>query len=308
MHIMVIMHVESEGPGSLGTFLESAGARLQVVRLYQGDRLPEDTSELHAVISMGGPMNVYEEDKYPFLREETSFLHRMINADMPVLGICLGAQMIAKAAGARVTRSPKEEVGWGLVRLTDAGRSDVLFQGLPQTLEVLQWHGDMFHIPEHGDTVGGWHGLSAPGVSMPERVWATVSRGSHRRHPRLSGSRILLTSKESWTDTTQVKQALEMNAGKMYTNFVSLLRKIAGIAGATLADRARLRFTAATLPRRGWNTSSIRQTLPFMPRGNCCYGRGAQDVQDREIVRHPYRDLLDRIAEQSRMGMPRWRT
>ncbi len=222
MDILVIMHVDSEGPGSLGSFLTSAGVRLQVARLYQGERLPDDTSHLSAVISMGGPMNVYEEDKYPFLREETSFLHRVINADMPVLGICLGAQMIAKAAAARVTRSPKEEVGWGLIRLTDAGRSDVLFQGFPQTLEVLQWHGDMFHIPENG-------ALLADGTDCPHQAFRCRNAVGLQFHVEVTGDILA----EWFADSPdrqrildrydQVKQRLEMNAETMYTNFVRLL-------------------------------------------------------------------------------------
>jgi len=150
MKVLVIMHVESEGPGTLGAFFHSAGADIRTVRLYAGDTLPADPSDVDAIISMGGPMNVYEEDKYPFLREETSFLRLAIDAGKPVLGICLGAQMIAKALGAQVTKSPVKEVGWGTVTLADDGRRDALFHGLPGTLDVFQWHEDMFHIPQGG--------------------------------------------------------------------------------------------------------------------------------------------------------------
>lgn len=149
MKILVIMHVESEGPGSLGTFLRSEGIDVLTVRLYNGDRLP-DLSKCDAVVSMGGPMNVYEEDKYPFLKEEAIFLEQALHTDKPMLGICLGAQMIAKSAGARVTKSPKKEVGWGEVTLTATGQDDALFQGLPEKLDVLQWHEDMFLIPNGG--------------------------------------------------------------------------------------------------------------------------------------------------------------
>jgi GMP synthase-like glutamine amidotransferase len=144
------MHIESEGPGTLGAFFQSLDADIRKARLYAGDTLPADPDGIDAVISMGGPMNVYEEDKHPFLREETAFLKRAIDADKPVLGICLGAQMIAKALGAQVTKSPAKEVGWGKVTLSDEGRRDGLFRGLPDTLDALQWHEDMFHIPHGG--------------------------------------------------------------------------------------------------------------------------------------------------------------
>ncbi|MBI4962696.1 MAG: type 1 glutamine amidotransferase [Desulfomonile tiedjei] len=150
MKILVIMHVGSEGPGTLGTFFDSIGAEIYTARLYAGDKLPDGPDDVDAIVSMGGPMNVYEEEKYPFLRAETHFLKQAIDAGKPVLGICLGAQMIAKALGAQVTKSPVKEVGWGKIALSDAGREDALFRGLPGTLDVLQWHEDMFHIPEGG--------------------------------------------------------------------------------------------------------------------------------------------------------------
>lgn len=108
-------------------------------------------------------MNVYEEAKYPFLREETMLLKRAIGIGIPVLGICLGAQMIAKAAGAAVVKSPIEEVGWFNVDLTTLGGSDRLLLGLPNSMEVFQWHGDMFHVP-----VGG--GLLIKSRSCPHQA------------------------------------------------------------------------------------------------------------------------------------------
>ena len=149
MRTLVIMHVENEGPGVFGELLQAAGAEVRVARLHLGDTLPAPR-ELDAVLSMGGPMNVYEEERYPFLRDETRFLQAAAARDLPVLGICLGAQMIAKAAGAAVTRNRVEEVGWSTVSLTGAGLADPLFRGLPATLPVFQWHGDTFGVPEGG--------------------------------------------------------------------------------------------------------------------------------------------------------------
>lgn len=148
--MLIVMHVPSEGPGTLGSFLVSRNVDIRTVRLYEGESLPPDPSGLDAIVSMGGPMNVYEDEKYPFLAPETLFLREALGKGVPMMGICLGAQMIARAAGARITLSPKKEVGWGRVSLTEAGIGDTLFRGLPSTLEVLQWHEDMFHVPERG--------------------------------------------------------------------------------------------------------------------------------------------------------------
>jgi GMP synthase (glutamine-hydrolysing) len=149
MRVVIIMHIQSEGPGSLGDYLEKRGAGLDFVRLYAGDKLPE-ISDCDAIVSLGGPMNVDDEDKYPFLAHETGFLRRAFEAKKPVLGICLGAQMIAKAAGARVVKSPQKEVGWSNIDLTEEGAADPIFKDLPHKLEVLQWHEDMFEIPNGG--------------------------------------------------------------------------------------------------------------------------------------------------------------
>ena len=149
MRALVIMHVENEGPGVFGDLLEAAGVETRVARLHLGDRLP-DAGEIDAALSMGGPMNVYEEEQYPFLRDETRFLQDAAARGLPVLGICLGAQMIAKAAGAAVTKNAVEEVGWRTVDLTDEGVADPLFRGLPAVLPVFQWHGDTFAVPDGG--------------------------------------------------------------------------------------------------------------------------------------------------------------
>jgi GMP synthase-like glutamine amidotransferase len=147
---LIIMHVPWEGPGTLGSFLMSRNAEPTTVELFDNDALPRDPSGFDLIVSMGGPMNVYEDEKHPFLASETLFLKEAMKRGIPMIGICLGAQIIARAAGAAVSKSPNKEVGWGKVSLTEAGRDDALFRGMPQTLDVLQWHEDMFHVPEGG--------------------------------------------------------------------------------------------------------------------------------------------------------------
>jgi GMP synthase (glutamine-hydrolysing) len=229
MKVIVIMHVESEGPGSLGTYLESLGAEALTVRLYAGDRLPTDLSGFDAVVSMGGPMNVYEEDEYPFLKDETSFLKQAVEADLPVVGICLGAQMIAKAVGAKVVKSPKKEVGWGSVALTDQGKDDRLFKGLPPVLEVLQWHGDMFHVPSEGK-------LLASSQDCPHQAFRYRNALGLQFHLEVT-EKIL---SDWFGDSKEIKlydvmnryheihKGLEKNAQTVYANFLDLIRTVSG--------------------------------------------------------------------------------
>lgn len=92
-------------------------------------------------------MGVYEEDRYPWLRDEHQLLQEAIALDLPTLGVCLGSQLIAKAAGARVGPGPEKEIGWYSLMLTPEGKRDPLFLGFPSTFDAFEWHGDVFDLP-----------------------------------------------------------------------------------------------------------------------------------------------------------------
>ena len=154
MKALVIQHVESEGVGTLGEFLQNQGWFIETTRLYDGHTLPARAIDYNLVVSMGGPMNVYDERSFPFLAKETEFLRTGIKEGANILGVCLGAQMIAKACGAPVTNSPHQEVGWGEVHLTPSGASDPMFIGVRNPLRVFQWHEDMFDVPAGGALLG----------------------------------------------------------------------------------------------------------------------------------------------------------
>jgi len=145
--ILVIKHAEIEGPGSIEYFFRNTNWPLRTVNLAAGDILPEGVEDVEAIISLGGPMNVYEEADHPFLREEDRFLKNAVGKEIPILGICLGAQLLAKACGAKVNRAREKEIGWYKVSLTDKGEADPLFATLPKELDVFQWHEDSFDIP-----------------------------------------------------------------------------------------------------------------------------------------------------------------
>ncbi len=148
--ILIVKHVDIEGPGFIADFFDNTKWETRIVELGGGDVLPSGTQGLEALIFLGGSMNVYEEDKYPFLKQEDEFLKEVLASDIPTLGICLGAQLIAKASGAKVTRARRSEIGCEKVLLTDAGKDDSLFEGLGPELEVLQWHDDAFDVPDKG--------------------------------------------------------------------------------------------------------------------------------------------------------------
>ncbi len=146
--VFILQHVANEGAGTLASFMRQRGIAYRTLALYDDQPLPKDTDQVRAALIMGGPMNVYEEDKYPFLTVENLFIKKLIDKDIPTLGVCLGSQLIAKALGSRVYRAPAEEVGWSDITLSEAARQDVLFSRMPYpAMRVLQWHGDTFDIP-----------------------------------------------------------------------------------------------------------------------------------------------------------------
>ncbi|MBI4353191.1 MAG: type 1 glutamine amidotransferase, partial [Candidatus Omnitrophica bacterium] len=147
--VIVLQHVPGEGAGTVVDFMEENGIPFRVIQLYNGDHLPENLEKIRAVLIMGGPMNVYEEDKHPFLKKEDAFIKQLAAKDIPCLGVCLGAQLIAKALGKRVYKASQAEIGWGDVHLSPQAAEDPLFSSIPSSvMRVLQWHEDTFDLPD----------------------------------------------------------------------------------------------------------------------------------------------------------------
>jgi GMP synthase-like glutamine amidotransferase len=145
--ILVLQHEPCEPLGIFEDVLRERGLPYRYCRLFE-EEPPEDLGDCDGLIIMGGPMNVYEEDEYPFLVREERLIKDAIKRDIPILGICLGAQLIAKAAGARVYKGEKKQIGWYPLRMTGSAGEDPLFSGFPEELPVFQWHGDTFDLPE----------------------------------------------------------------------------------------------------------------------------------------------------------------
>lgn len=147
MKVHCLTHVPFEDAASIEIWAEDRGFPLRYTRLYENEPLPPPES-FDLLTVMGGLMNVYEHDRYPWLVEEKQFLQKVIDAGKKVLGICLGAQLLADVLGGKVTKNPYKEIGWHDVSLTDqADQSPVISSVLPQRLTVFQWHGDTFQIP-----------------------------------------------------------------------------------------------------------------------------------------------------------------
>ena len=148
--ILITKHIEKEGGGLIEKFFGEEGWDVAIVELGKGEKLPDSIDEYGAVFVMGGPMNVYETGAYPFLEKEEGLIRKCLIAEIPLLGICLGAQLLAKTCGAKVRKATHKEIGWYRLSLTGEGAGDELFKGLPRRLSAFQWHEDTFEIPPGG--------------------------------------------------------------------------------------------------------------------------------------------------------------
>jgi GMP synthase (glutamine-hydrolysing) len=149
----VIRHVEIEDLGYLGLGLQQNGIAFEYIDAQTPnlEQLPLD----RPLIVLGGPMSAYEADAYPFLQTEIDFIQRYLDAARPVLGICLGAQLIAAAASAAVYPGAHgKEIGWADVQLTDAGSADPIWAGFPNRFATFHWHSDSFDLPDGAVLLG----------------------------------------------------------------------------------------------------------------------------------------------------------
>jgi GMP synthase-like glutamine amidotransferase len=146
MKIHCLQHVPFEGPGSIGRWARLPGHSLTRTRLADGERLPS-TDSFDLLTIMGGPMSVHDVAAHPWIPEELRFIGQAIRDGKKILGICLGAQMIATVLGAAVRRNPEPEIGWYPVRKADDARRSELAQALPDEMDVLHWHFETFDLP-----------------------------------------------------------------------------------------------------------------------------------------------------------------
>ena len=150
MNVLIIKNITNEGPGTIEDYLKAGNLRYSIIDLSKGDAVPDSGSFTHLVI-MGGPMAVYEMHCHPYLVNEALLINEAIKAHKHVLGVCLGAQLIAHVLGARVYPGQRKEIGWYEVALTADGMRDALIPSLEMpgknAAQVFQWHGDTFDLP-----------------------------------------------------------------------------------------------------------------------------------------------------------------
>jgi GMP synthase-like glutamine amidotransferase len=159
---IILQHVPYESPGRIVTVFRDFGIPVEIRHVYNGDEVPTDLDELRVLVVLGGPMSANDagSSNYPFLAQEVELLKRMIAMDKPVLGICLGAQLLASAAGAKVypnvkpaskpdeSPTPMPEIGWGPVTFPFPGGTEPMVMGMIDGAMMFHWHGETFDLPK----------------------------------------------------------------------------------------------------------------------------------------------------------------
>jgi len=146
--LLVFQHVAHEILGTLDPLLRDAGFRIKYVNFERHPDAEPNLEGYDGLIVLGGPMNVDEVDNYPNLITEINLIRMAVEKELPILGICLGSQLLAKALGAKVTKNPEKEIGWYEVSPTNEGENDPLTSNFLREEKIFQWHGDTFDLPK----------------------------------------------------------------------------------------------------------------------------------------------------------------
>jgi GMP synthase (glutamine-hydrolysing) len=171
LRIHYFQHLPHEDLGSIENWVKARGHSTTCTRFFANDPIPA-LDQIDWLIVMGGAMGVYDADKFPWLRDESAYIRQAIDAGKTVMGICLGAQLIASALGARVYPGPAKEIGWLQVSKTVAGRESPLLADMPDPFVVFQWHGDTFDMPEGAQWLAGSDAVAHQAFSFGGRVLA----------------------------------------------------------------------------------------------------------------------------------------
>lgn len=224
---IAIRHLHFEDLGTLAPILEGAGYQARYVDICVEDLAALNPVESDLLIVLGGPIGAYQDDLYPTLKDELKLLEKRLAGQRPTLGICLGAQLMARALGARVYPTGGKEIGWGPVRLSAAGRESA-FRHLGQDgVAVLHWHGDTFDLPRDATL------LASTGFCRNQAyAWGPNAVG-FQFHPEASGARLeqwfighaceIATAKlsvaELRADTSRYAASLEVQARRSFTEW-----------------------------------------------------------------------------------------
>jgi GMP synthase-like glutamine amidotransferase len=211
MNIHYLQHVPFEGLGSIEQWAVAHGHQLSVTRLYAADHLPA-LERFDMLIILGGPMSVHDEYEHVWLKAEKWFVKQVIEAGKPVLGICLGAQLIAEVLGGMVTQGKEKEIGWFPITLSPEFAASKMGQRFPESMNVFHWHSETFTIPEGALRIAASEVCANQGFIYNERV---VGLQFHLETTRISAESIISNSAHELVEAPFIQSEEEMLADEM---------------------------------------------------------------------------------------------
>lgn len=237
-HVLMIQHAAHEHPAILKRVLETQGISSSVVKIYENCTIP-DLKEISGVISLGGPMHANDRENHPWIPVEIELLRQVAHEGRPVVGICLGAQLLALSLGATVERNKYVEIGWHPIRSNLDGLKDTVFSALGHHPVVYQWHEDTFHLPNGAVALASSDCCERQAFRFGERAygfqfhpeadhqlveeWLSIENVEHELTHLIAKE----GSKNVHSAASQVKEAYlhEINSLTITTSFSNLFRE-----------------------------------------------------------------------------------
>lgn len=210
MDVLVVKNAPDEGPGNLIPFFKLRGLEYKIVEAYEGQNM-DIPHGCKFLVVLGGPMGVYEMKGYPFLKAVASIIEKALRIEIKVLGICLGAQLLAHVLGSKVYPGKTFEAGWCEIVLTEGGKKDPGFKHFRDKRDicrVFQWHGDTFDMPE--DSI-----LLASSNEFPHQAFKFMDSYGLQFHPEVTPALI-----ELWSKDREDLKELEAETAAFYTHYL----------------------------------------------------------------------------------------
>ncbi|MBN1960039.1 MAG: gamma-glutamyl-gamma-aminobutyrate hydrolase family protein [Deltaproteobacteria bacterium] len=228
--VLVLQHTPEENLGIITEALLGQEHQWQYVRLFAGESIP-NTLNANGLIVLGGPMGVYDTSKYPFLNNEIRLISQSLNENKPILGVCLGSQLIAAVLGARVYKNKVKEIGWYPIQIAADMSTDPLFGTIKQNFFAFHWHGDTFDLPSGAVSIGSSSVTMNQGFRFNSNIYALqfhlevtqtiindLLKTFHHELPEAKTSIETISS-----DTQKYLENMQTTGRKIFSNWAKML-------------------------------------------------------------------------------------